>query len=118
MIILLNISHLCTPQNILILLLSLTPFFVKLNLLTVSLSSELYSPICQQEVIVAMQSGKAPGPDGFPIKFYKKFSALMSPLIVAIYNDAFDKGSLSDSYTGINYSLTERQQGSHSLLIV
>lgn len=83
-------------------------FFSKLNLPTVSIGPELGDSIRQQEVmeaIVAMQSGKAPGPDGFPIEFYKKFSALLSPLLVAVYNEAFEKGFLPLTLSQASISL-------------
>lgn len=47
--------------------------------------------------ISAMQSGKAPGPDGFPIDFYKKFSAQLAPLLLGMFNESLEQGRLPES---------------------
>lgn len=36
-----------------------------------------------------MQSGKCPGPDGFPTKCFKQFSSLLSPQLGATSSDSF-----------------------------
>lgn len=82
--------------------------FEKLHLPSVSIGPELGDFIRQQEImeaVVAMQSGKAPGPDGFPIEFYKKFSDLLNPLLVAVYKEAFERGSLPLTLTQASISL-------------
>lgn len=33
------------------------------------------------QALKGMKSGKAPGPNGFPIEFYKKFSAKLIPIL-------------------------------------
>lgn len=35
-----------------------------------------------------MQNGKSPGPDGFPVEFFKKFSDLLSPLILSVFEES------------------------------
>jgi len=57
------------------------------------------------EAIVAMQSSKASGPDGFPIEFYKKSAALLGPLLVAVYNESFNTGTLPLTLTQASISL-------------
>ena len=41
-----------------------------------------------------MQSGKAPGPDGYPTEFYKKFVDKLAPLLLRMFNDSLDRGAL------------------------
>lgn len=38
--------------------------------------------------IMSLQSGKAPGPDGFPNDFYKKFKDKLAPLLLSVYEEA------------------------------
>lgn len=59
-------------------------FLTLLNIPTLSSDSKnrLDKPIMQEELIAAnssLQCGKSPGPDGFPIEFFKAFSSLLSP---------------------------------------
>ncbi|XP_056128105.1 GTPase IMAP family member 4-like [Rhinichthys klamathensis goyatoka] len=70
-----------------------------------------------------MQSSKAPGPDGFPIEFYKKFTALLDPLLVAVYNESFNTGTLPSTLTQASISLIPKEDAdeapdSHDLRIV
>lgn len=47
-------------------------------------AKELDAPLSLGELkfsIKAMQSNKAPGPDGFPIEFLKKFDDKLAPLL-------------------------------------
>lgn len=49
----------------------------------VDVAEILDSPITLEEVtdaIAAMQSGKSPGPDGYPIEFFKRFSRTLASL--------------------------------------
>ncbi len=55
----------------------MSTFLTNVNLPTVKIdqNNNLDKPLQLQEIedsIKAMQSGKAPGPDGFPVEFYKK----------------------------------------------
>ncbi len=56
-----------------------------------------------------MQSSKAPGPDGFPIEFYKKFADLLGPLLVAVYNESFNTGTLPLTLTQASISLLPKE---------
>lgn len=56
---------------------NLTFFFSNLNIPTIDLDSKerLEQNLTLEEInnsIMSLQSGKAPGPDGFPTDFYKK----------------------------------------------
>lgn len=64
------------------------------------LSKALEAPITQAEITIAissMQSGKSPGPDGFPSEFFKKFSTLLSPYLTTVLAESFQLGSLPPS---------------------
>lgn len=57
----------------------------------------LYAPLKLQEVmdsIRKMQYVKTPGPDGFPVEFYKKFSA---PVLLEMLNHSLSKSKLPPS---------------------
>ena len=44
-----------------------------------------------------LSQGKTPGSDGLPAEFYVKFWKQLSPILLQLYNDCFDHGSLSFS---------------------
>lgn len=82
----------------------LVEFFDKINVPTISSEhkKDLDHPLQLQEIfdaISALQSGKTPGPDGFPIKFYKKFSAKLSPLLLSMFEHSLSQGTLPKSLT-------------------
>ena len=59
----------------------------------------LEKPITFQELdsaIAQMQEGKAPGRDGFPVEFYKIFWKELRPLLIDVYNEAFNRGYLDN----------------------
>ena len=65
-------------------------------------SESLERPLDKQEVensIRDMQSGKAPGPDGYPIEFFKKFSSQLTPLLLNMFNHSLEQSSLPRSLT-------------------
>lgn len=45
-----------------------------------------------------MQSGKSPGPDGFPSEFYKKFSTQLMLLLTSVLCDSLKIGSLPPTF--------------------
>ena len=49
--------------------------------------------------IMAMQSGKTPGPDGYPIEFFKTFSKKLSPILLEMFMDSISRGSLPQTLT-------------------
>lgn len=64
----------------------MTIFFAKLHVPTLDSHSkdQLEEQITLEEIkmaIKSMQSGKYPGPDGFPVEFFKAFSESLSPLL-------------------------------------
>ena len=54
-------------------------------------------------VIQSMQSGKAPGPDGFHIEFYKEFSSKLSPILSSMYNEILSSQKLPQTLYPGNY---------------
>lgn len=64
------------------------------------IANSLDEPISLEEIascILTMKNNKAPGPDGFPAEFFKKFSTQLSPLLLDLYNHSLDQGFLSSS---------------------
>ncbi|KAF7649769.1 hypothetical protein LDENG_00136640 [Lucifuga dentata] len=68
--------------------------------------SQLDKPITEQEAVEAiqilLQSGKAPGPDGFSCEFYKEFRSLLT---LCMLNNSFEKDLLPQTLTQANISL-------------
>lgn len=61
-----------------------------------------------QEVVDSirkMQSGKSPGPDGYTVEFYKKFSSQLAPLLLEMFNHSFDQKHLPQTLTEASISL-------------
>jgi len=77
----------------------LEDFFKSLKILPVSeeLSAELERDFSVKEIVSAigaMQSGKSPGPDGFPNEFFKKFSNQLAPLLLSVFEESLVTNSL------------------------
>ena len=49
--------------------------------------------------IKAIQSNKAPGPDGLPMEFLKKFIDKLSPLLLSMLNESLENGLLPPTLT-------------------
>lgn len=59
--------------------------------------AELERPLSEEELLNAlrsMESGKTPGIDGLPVKFYKEFWAVLSEDLLAVLNESLVDGSL------------------------
>lgn len=52
-----------------------------------------------------MQNGNAPGPDGYPIEFYKKFSDKLLTILLNMLNDSLFHGSLPQTLTEASITL-------------
>lgn len=69
---------------------------------------ELDAPLSLEELLLsikAMQSNKAPGPDGFTVEFFKKFSDKLAPLLLQMYNESLENGLLPPTLTQASISL-------------
>lgn len=57
----------------------------------------LETPVTEEEVrkaILSMQTGKAPGLDGFPVEYYKQFIDILAPVLTDVYYEALETGHL------------------------
>lgn len=61
-----------------------------------------------------MNSGWAPGPDGLPVEIYKKFSAMLLPHLLEVFNESYEKGTLPPSLRAATISLLLKPQMSPS----
>lgn len=69
---------------------------------------ELERPITTDELLIvmaSMQTGKCPGPDGYPIEFYKKFQHKLAPILIDMFNESFASSSLPPTLNQASISL-------------
>ena len=72
------------------------------------LKCQLKQPLSLNEVtqaIRSMQSGKSPGPDGFPSDFYKAFTDILAKPMLNMFNHALKAGLLPQSLRQASISL-------------
>ena len=58
-----------------------------------------------KEAIRSMQSGKAPGSDGYGTEFYKTFSDKLAPILLDMFNESLANGSLPQTLSQAVISL-------------
>ena len=78
----------------------------------------LNGPVTLEEVTEAagvLQSGKAPGPDGFNSDFYKRFKPLLVKPSLAMFNLSFENRALLKMVTEVNISLILKKDKSSGL---
>uniref|UniRef100_A0A673FPW0 Reverse transcriptase domain-containing protein n=1 Tax=Sinocyclocheilus rhinocerous TaxID=307959 RepID=A0A673FPW0_9TELE len=85
-------------------------FFSTLNIPTVNsnLVDQLEVPINIEELIQAatsLQCGKCPGPDGYPVEFYKKFMNKLAPILIEMYNESLKLLKLPQTLNQASISL-------------
>ena len=78
-------------------------FFVNLNIPTISNphKEQFDAPITEKEIrttILSMKTGTSPEMDGFPVEYYKKYVDILAPFILMVYREAFETGTLLDSF--------------------
>lgn len=56
-----------------------------------------------------MNNGKSPGPDGYPVEFFKKFSDELAPLLLEMFNHAYEQGTLPPTLTKTSISLIHKK---------
>lgn len=52
-----------------------------------------------------MRSGKSPGPDGYPVEFFKNFLNQLVPLLLEVYEDSLQRGFLPPTLMQASISL-------------
>ena len=88
----------------------LSQFFAKLDMPRISLEDRqlLDSPLQLSEITAAIRSmhnGKSPGPDGFPVEFYKTFLDKLAPLMLDMFQQSHQQGALPHTLTQASISL-------------
>lgn len=53
----------------------------------------------------SMQNNKAPGPDGYPVEFFKRFQHKLAPLLHSVYIESLQNGSLPPTLRQASISL-------------
>ena len=89
-------------------------FFQKLDLPRVSPNDNqtLDASFTLPEIKVAinsMNSGKSPGPDRYPVEFYKRFYNHLAPLLLEMFNYSYSHGSLPATLMQASISLTHKK---------
>lgn len=74
-------------------------FFENLDIPTIDerVATGLEAKFTTDELIMAidsMQTGKSPGPDGFPSEFFKKFAGKLAPILTSVFDESFNAGFL------------------------
>lgn len=70
--------------------------------------TSLNAPFTKEEIwlaIESMPSNKAPGPDGFPLEFYKQLWEDINPILLPAINNLLDSNSMPDSWSSAVISL-------------
>lgn len=84
-----------------------------------SLASELDCPITLDEIINSinsLQSKKSPGPGRFPSEFYKKFHDKLAPLLLAIFEESLEVGTLPATLRQACISLSKKGRTQHHVI--
>lgn len=56
-----------------------------------------------------MNGGKSPGPDGYPVEFYKRFLDQLAPFLLEMFNYSYSHGSLPASLMQASISLIHKK---------
>ncbi len=89
-------------------------FFAEQNIPNISTEDKnnLEIPISIAEIIKAitlMNSGKSPRPDGFCVEFFKKFSKQLAPLLLGMFNESLQQGTLPPTLRQAAISLIHKK---------
>lgn len=60
-------------------------------------ANDLDIPLTVDEINAAinnLQNHKAPGPDGFPVELFRRFQSRLAPILLSVYKDSLQVGSL------------------------
>lgn len=89
-------------------------FFSSINIpkLYINQAKLLESPITEAEIrkaVSLMNTGKSPGNDGFPAEYYKEYIDILAPVLVKVYQEAFEKGRLPSTFNEALISLIPKK---------
>lgn len=73
-----------------------------------SMANQLGAPIMNHEILAAIRSlpyGKSPGPDGFPIEFYRSLPARGITILREMFNESFVLGRLPPTLLEVSITL-------------
>lgn len=62
---------------------------------------KLESPITEGEIrqaVSLMNTGKSPGNDGIPAEYYKEYIDVLAPMLVKVYQEAFEKSHVPPTF--------------------
>ncbi|CAJ0950036.1 unnamed protein product [Ranitomeya imitator] len=62
-----------------------------------------------EQAITDMASGKAPGPDGFPVELYRKYRGILAPLLLKVFNEIWKGGCLPDTFYEAHIILLKKE---------
>ncbi|CAJ0951192.1 unnamed protein product [Ranitomeya imitator] len=62
-----------------------------------------------EKALTDMASGKAPGPDGFPIELYRKYRDILAPLLLRVFQGVCERGSMPDTFYEANIILLKKE---------
>ena len=68
------------------------------------------------KLLESFQNNKAPGNDGIPVEFYRKFWSLICHPFIACVNECFKKGEMSSSQKQAVITLVEKKGKDRTLL--
>lgn len=63
-----------------------------------------------REAIKSLQCNKSPGPDGYTAEYYKTFVDLLAPVLRDVYNEAFLKSRLPETFSKATISLILKKE--------
>lgn len=75
-------------------------------------AEKLESPITEGEIrkaVSLMNTGKSPGNDGFPAEYYKEYIDILAPVLVKVYQEAFEKGYVPPTFNEALISLIPKK---------
>lgn len=75
----------------------------------ISLDAEL-SELELTNTIRSLKNGKSLGPDGICNEFYKKFSHLLTPYLLRLFNKALEEGNLPNTMNEASDSYAKKRQ--------
>lgn len=86
---------------------------IEMEQILVQEREDLNNPVTNEELleaIISMKLGKAPGPDGFTLKFYRTFQKELIPKFQKLANDIFEGELPPKTWQEANMSLIPKTE--------